>query len=79
VTTYESHLTSFLPYFRLQEAILLIPCGITVLMDMLMDREVSLSILFSQHTPLSLSEEHMQFVICDIAILVEHIYSEMCE
>jgi hypothetical protein len=31
-------------YFRLQEAILLIPRGITVLMDMLMDREVSLSL-----------------------------------
>lgn len=33
---------SFLSFwcFRLQEAILLIPRGITVLMDMLMDREV---------------------------------------
>jgi len=31
----------FILFFRLQEAILLIPRGITVLMDMLMDREVS--------------------------------------
>lgn len=41
MSTLESHVTAFLWYFRLQEAILLIPRGITVLMDMLMDREVS--------------------------------------
>jgi hypothetical protein len=45
MTTLVSHLSAFYFVFsRLQEAILLIPRGITVLMDMLMDREVQHSL-----------------------------------
>jgi hypothetical protein len=42
-------------FHRLQEAILLIPRGITVLMDMLMDREVS---TFSAHFLTLLGRTH---------------------